>query len=219
MNKKNILIFSVIALWFFIPSIFYTFSNLILESNSILIASLWDFLEKQDNFLAWNFYYKIWDYEKAKHIYESIECENKDNCQKLFNNLWNTYFKLSEETDDNYLKLSIQNYEKSLTYRLNSVTEENLKYVKNVLNNLEKKFQEKELQDENYEDNLELEDNSKENKEQEEKSDFKDEMNSVSLEEIQNYQEHLKSQREADMWVKFWEKSWKKIYFDDNFNW
>lgn len=118
--------------------------------------------DKLDN-LEWvynkaNSNYKLWTYSWALNLYESINCEEKSKCFFIKNNLWNTYFRLSQEEkliekQKEFLELSILNYKEALKIKYDKKTEKNLEFVLDILDNLKQ------------EENNKSDEKSKENKE------------------------------------------------------
>jgi len=134
--------------------------------------------------LAWD-YYKLWQYEKSKEIYEKL-LKNKDLNQDTSYNLWNTLYKLwdKEKNTENKIKLweeSLKNYKNILDKKTDKKTQENYDFVKKKLDEL-KKQQNQDNKDQKNSENNKKEENkdwnsqqqSQENKSWEDSKDWKD---------------------------------------------
>ena len=168
--KINKTIFFVFLIWFLIVNVF-TFKNFFWLSygnidfkNDNFTWALDDF-EKVDslegNYNKLNSNYRLEDYN---NILENLEdCNEAKDCFLYYHNLWNTYFRLYEQSssessskregvvtsEEDLLKSSISSYLSALKIRYDEETEKNLEYVKYVLDDLKREEEEKQEQEEN----------------------------------------------------------------------
>lgn len=184
MKKKNIFLWIItLVIFVFLPSILFLFSSLsLIEWNFMFSWRINNFLEKYfENEIIkerkWDYYYKLWKYDKALESYSQIKCETKADCSKLFHNIWNTFFRLWETSQErekiNFWQKSLEAYQKSLNLIETKETRDNYNFVKKQLEDLIKN-QNKEKEEEKKE-----EDKKEENKEntEEEKSEENDSQN------------------------------------------
>lgn len=172
--KINNLILSVFILGFLALNIF--------SFKDFLYLSFWNYAFKNKDF-SWaldkfekvnsfdwyydklNTDYRLWDYNTWV-LEEVLNCTKWNNCFLFNHNLWNTYFRLSEEKNSfeekqSLLNSSIESYLKALDIKYDFETEKNLEFAKQNLDDLrnqEEESQEQENQD--SEDNNQTKDSS-----------------------------------------------------------
>lgn len=146
-----------------ISSFFSYFSNYnwenVFKNGNLELAEKY-FLDAWNDFWKnnlWALYYKKWDFDKAKNIFESIKNTQKNNLNFLVNSsLWNTYYRIGEkhwdvqEKKQNWQK-SIENYKTALEIKKDEKVEKNKEFVEDKLKELEK--QEEQKQDKTEQNN------------------------------------------------------------------
>lgn len=175
-------IFLLISLLFIIllPSIVFFVSNLSFSNNFIFANNINKNLEiifKNNDLLKVkkaDYFYKMWEYEKAYKKYNEIKCENKDLCFIINHNIWNTTYKIWEKLNNldklNFWQKSLSYYLKALEFKYDKQTKKNYDFVSDKLNKLKQEIK-------------------KENKKQEEKQDGKNEKWDSDKKENQNNNE------------------------------
>lgn len=164
MKIKNILYFLIIVIFIILlPSLIFYTSNLAFwpGNNYIFANNLNKKLEiffKENNLLKLkkaDFYYKLWEYEKALELYLQTDCKNEEKCFILYHNIWNTYYKLWELKEEKLKKItlwqkSLSFYLKALSIKKDDQTKKNYDFVLEKLQKLvkdEQKPEEKEIDD------------------------------------------------------------------------
>lgn len=161
------------------PTIIFFVSNFIFPQNFIFSNSINNNLSnifKNNNLLSFkkaDYFYKMWDFDKALKKYSEIDCNNKNDCFILHYNIWNTYFK-SWENLNNWDKLdawqkSLSYYWKALHIYTDIETKKNYNFVFEKVTQLKQKIKKEQSKEKNQEKS-EIPEEKNDNKEQEEKN-------------------------------------------------
>lgn len=209
-----------------LSNIFSYFYNYLWEKNfnsKNIISSEKNFSKSLDNFWKYNLanlYYKNWEFEKARDLFENIKGNSDNNLDFLvWASLWNTYFRIwekkdKEEKEKNFLE-SILNYDFALSKKYNKKVEENKKFVEEKLKKQKNKKWENNdkksdldskkdnFSDDNQKSSWKMENQTNSWKTEEEKKLEKSEDKKLTEEEkkeIENYQKYLEQSQKEFMW-------------------
>ncbi len=161
MKIKNFLIFlSIIIFVLVFPSLVFFVSNLAFWPwwNYIFANNINKKLEKifpNNSILKlkkWDYYYKLWEYDKALENYLKVNYQNNETCFTLNHNIWNTYYKLWDKIESKVDKISLWQkslsfYSKALNIKQDLETKKNYDFVLEKLRELIKKTDEKPKED------------------------------------------------------------------------
>lgn len=189
MKIKKIIIFIIIlVLIIILPTLIFFLSNLAFWpwNNYIFANSINKNLEKvfsKNELLKLkkaDYYYRLGEYDKSLENYLKIDCKDDKVCFNLYHNIWNTYYKLSQNQIPDLEKISLLQkslsyYSKALNIQFDQETKKNYDFVLEKLNELIKKTKEDSKQEEKpkQEESKSEEDKqeNQDNKEQENKND------------------------------------------------
>lgn len=207
MNKKIFLLVLIIWLLFLnlsdLKGFFYNYIW-----NSYFKEESYDWaikeFEKSKN-ISWfydkaNSLYKKWEYEEAIKEYVSILNDEKNKINfKINHNLWNSYYRLWEQDEQNklnYRQKSVDYYKKALDIIYDEETKQNLEFVLNKINE---------------------EQNKDENNEDKDKQDWEDSWNDDNSNQNSNDKSWTWSQDQNSNWNdNNWEKWNEKDWNQDN---
>lgn len=213
MKKKNIII-SLLVLIFItlLPSIVFFVGNLSFYSWNFMYSGRIDnFLQKYfDNDILkekkWDYLYRLWKYEDALQKYFQVKCEKRNECARLFHNIWNTYYKYWEVKTYvekiNLWQKSLEFYQKSLNLKYDEETKANYDFVKKKLEELLKNKKDEEKKQEEEQKKRE----EKQNKEQEKKNE----------EEKKQEEKKEEQPKEESTWNWQWQEKWQS---SSTWNW
>lgn len=205
MKIKKIIIWVFFVIFILlIPSFIFFLSNLAFWpwNNYIFANSINKKLEKifpKNDLIKLkraDYFYKLWEFDKALEKYMELDCLNSENCFILNHNIANTYYKIWEFSLDQkkleYWQKSLSHYSKALDNKYNIETKKNYDFVLDKLNKLmeelRKKEQEKPKPEEKQESQKEeekQESQKEEKKEQDSNTQKEDNENTQSWEEQQ----------------------------------
>lgn len=182
MKIKNIVFFIVFVLSIILlPSMIFFMSNSTFWNNFIFSNNINKSLESifsENDLLKLkkaDYYYKLWEYDKAFKKYLEIDCNNKDTCFILNHNIWNTAYKLWENLNNldklNLWQKSLSYYSKALNIKYDKKTKKNYDFVLNKLNDLIKEIKKQDESKNNKENSNEEEKQKEQNNEKEQKQD------------------------------------------------
>lgn len=179
--KKTFLWVFIILFFLLLPSWIFFISNLAFWpwNNYIFAHSLNKYLAKifpeneKIQLKKGDYYYRLWEYEKALQQYGKIDCKTDFICSILYYNLGNTYYRLWENSHQITDKLwfwqqSLSGYQKALQIKEDEKTRKNYEFVLKKMNEFideMKKKQESEKQP------PQLPESSQEDKDTQEKDD------------------------------------------------
>ncbi len=117
-----------------------------------------------------DYFYKLWEFDKALEKYMELDCLNSENCFILNHNIANTYYKIWEFSLDQkkleYWQKSLSHYSKALDNKYNIETKKNYDFVLDKLNKLMEELRKKE-QEKPKPESEEKQESQKEEKKQE----------------------------------------------------
>lgn len=201
MKIKNIIIWVFFIVFvLLIPSFLFFISNLAFWpwDNYVFANSINKKLEKifPENDLIKlkraDYFYKLWEYEKALEKYLEVDCFNKETCFILNHNIANTYYKIWEFSPENkkleYRQKSLWHYSKALENKQDIETKKNYDFVLDKLNKLMEEMKKK--QEKNQEEQEKQEETKSED---ENKKEEKTETNSETPKDDKETQENWES--------------------------
>lgn len=138
-----ILFFLLLPTWIFFLSnlAFWPWDNYIFSNNmNVYLEKIFPKNEKIQ-LKRWDYYYRLWEYEKALQKYVKINCKTQEICFSLSYNLGNTYYKLWEKSLSPNEKISfwqkaLSSYQKALEVKEDDHARKNYEFVLKKLNEL-----------------------------------------------------------------------------------
>lgn len=147
--KKTSFFVWIIVFVLLLPSAIFILSNLAFwpGNNYIFSNNMNKYLEKifpkneKIQLKKWDYYYRLWEYEKALQTYVKINCKTEEVCFSLSYNLGNTYYRLGENNPYTNEKIwlwqkSLSSYQKALWVKEDENTRKNYEFVLKKLNDL-----------------------------------------------------------------------------------
>ncbi len=178
MKKRLIILFvSILIIYIFNIKFFNDIYYIVLGNY---YYSNWDYEESinyhknisldNKNFFLWWDYYKLWKYEKSLQLYnQSIKTNFKEK-YKIYNNIWNIYYKFSQNISNkkeklNFLYKSKDKYKLSLDLKENNYkAKNNYFFILSLIQRLETKKENNNQKNNNinnlsdFNNNLEIQD-------------------------------------------------------------
>ncbi len=145
--KKTLLWIFIILFILLLPSGVFIVSNFAFwpGGNYIFAQNLNKYLEKifpeneKIQLKKGDYYYRLWEYQKAREKYENIDCKSDTICMILYYNLGNTYYRLWEYIPQDSDKIwfwqeALWAYQKALQIQEDEKTRKNYEFVLKKLN-------------------------------------------------------------------------------------
>jgi len=149
MFKRNMYFVLFILFLVLLPSIIFSFSwiiskywwNFVLSHNIDKELKIFFSGDLLLNKKIGDYYYKLWEYDKALFQYEKIKCNDDKKYFFLYHNAWNTFYYIWKTIDNKIIKLdyyqkSINTYLKALTIKKDEETLANYEFVMGEIDKL-----------------------------------------------------------------------------------
>ena len=154
--KKTLFWISFLLFFLLLPSGIFFLSNLAFWPGNNYIFShnlnrhLERFFRNNDKIelKKWDYYYRLWEYQKALEKYTKIDCKIDSLCIILYYNLGNTYYRLWEYSQQSTDKVgfwqhALSTYQKALQLQEDEKTRKNYEFVLKKLNDFMQEMKKK----------------------------------------------------------------------------